>query len=102
MASLFAPENLLFAGRFAAVGASIAALNYGWFVLAAAFFALAAYGWIQLHRRGVADDRRDTGKCPACGYDLAFNTTGVCPECGTPRPTAAPKRKLPPVRPTPM
>ena len=22
------------------------------------------------------------GLCPACGYDLAGNTTGVCPECG--------------------
>ena len=22
------------------------------------------------------------GLCPACGYDLAGNTTGICPECG--------------------
>jgi hypothetical protein len=26
------------------------------------------------------------GLCPACGYDLAGNTTGVCPECGAPAP----------------
>jgi len=24
------------------------------------------------------------GLCPACGYDLAGNTSGVCPECGRP------------------
>ena len=22
------------------------------------------------------------GKCPACGYNLTGNTSGVCPECG--------------------
>jgi len=26
------------------------------------------------------------GLCPACGYDLAGNTSGLCPECGTPKP----------------
>lgn len=28
--------------------------------------------------------RRD-GACPACGYDLTGNVSGVCPECGKPR-----------------
>ena len=28
--------------------------------------------------------RRKT--CPACGYDLTGNTSGICPECGTPVP----------------
>ena len=26
--------------------------------------------------------RRRDGLCPACGYNLAGNVTGVCPECG--------------------
>lgn len=26
--------------------------------------------------------RAKRGECPACGYDLTGNTTGVCPECG--------------------
>jgi hypothetical protein len=28
--------------------------------------------------------RRRAGRCPACGYDLTANTSGVCPECGRP------------------
>ena len=31
--------------------------------------------------------RPKVGCCPACGYNLTGNTSGVCPECGT--PTAA-------------
>ena len=27
--------------------------------------------------------RRSRGLCPACGYNLAGNTSGACPECGT-------------------
>ena len=27
--------------------------------------------------------RVDPGLCPACGYDLTGNVSGVCPECGT-------------------
>ncbi len=27
--------------------------------------------------------RPSVGSCPAYGYDLAGNTTGVCPECGS-------------------
>ena len=30
--------------------------------------------------------RRKAGDCPACGYSLTGNTSGVCPECGTPVP----------------
>jgi hypothetical protein len=29
--------------------------------------------------------RAEAGHCPACGYDLTGNVSGVCPECGTPR-----------------
>ena len=25
---------------------------------------------------------REHGLCPACGYNLTGNTSGVCPECG--------------------
>ncbi|HXE55277.1 MAG TPA: hypothetical protein VN541_19795 [Tepidisphaeraceae bacterium] len=28
--------------------------------------------------------RRRLGLCPACGYDLTGNVSGVCPECGKP------------------
>ena len=28
--------------------------------------------------------RAELGLCPACGYSLAGNASGVCPECGTP------------------
>ena len=31
--------------------------------------------------------RRGRGLCPACGYDLAGNTTGICPECGRAKPS---------------
>jgi len=24
------------------------------------------------------------GRCPACGYDLTGNVSGICPECGKP------------------
>jgi hypothetical protein len=37
-------------------------------------------------RKGVQLLRRHRrlrrGCCPACGYDLTANTSGVCPECG--------------------
>jgi hypothetical protein len=35
-----------------------------------------------VRRRG----RTIKGGCPACGYSLTANTSGVCPECGTPVP----------------
>jgi hypothetical protein len=37
------------------------------------------------------------GHCPACGYDLTGNVSGVCPECGRPRSqsiTRSPKAPL--------
>ena len=34
-------------------------------------------------RRRRAALYRRRGLCPACGYDLTGNVTGVCPECGT-------------------
>ena len=35
-----------------------------------------------VHRRRVRAQRRALGQCPACGYDLTANVSGVCPECG--------------------
>jgi hypothetical protein len=32
--------------------------------------------------RTLASERRDARLCPACGYDLRGNESGVCPECG--------------------
>jgi hypothetical protein len=40
-------------------------------------------GWL-LHRIARRTPRfRQTGRCPACGYDLTGNVSGVCPECGS-------------------
>jgi hypothetical protein len=36
---------------------------------------------------GETELRRRQGRCPACGYDLAANVSGVCPECGAPAGT---------------
>jgi hypothetical protein len=33
-------------------------------------------------RRMGTRNRRRPGHCPACGYDLTGNVSGVCPECG--------------------
>lgn len=46
--------------------------------LAAAFGAALPLVRIIRHRRRPAP-----GYCPACGYDLTGNISGVCPECGT-------------------
>jgi hypothetical protein len=51
-----------------------------WLVVAAtAALPLARAVW---HVRAAR--RRRPGHCPACGYDLTGNVSGVCPECGTP------------------
>jgi hypothetical protein len=34
-------------------------------------------------------EREREGRCPACGYDLTANASGICPECGTPHPQQA-------------
>ena len=36
--------------------------------------------WLWLKRR--SERRRRAGLCPACGYNLTGNISGVCPECG--------------------
>jgi hypothetical protein len=36
----------------------------------------------RLGRRMRARSRAAAGRCPACGYDLTANVSGVCPECG--------------------
>ena len=79
------PEQRVGTGLWLGAGMTFGALDTmaPWLLLPAAFaFALAAAGWVQLHRRGVREDRRDTGKCVDCGYDLRGNASGVCPECG--------------------
>jgi hypothetical protein len=35
---------------------------------------------VKVRRRRAAE--RDSTRCPACGYDLTANVSGVCPECG--------------------
>jgi hypothetical protein len=53
---------------------------------------LGAFGVLPLLRLRAWHLRRlrsSAGLCPACGYDLTFNVSGVCPECGTaPAPPA--------------
>jgi hypothetical protein len=49
-----------------------------------AFFALLPGAWV-LHRAYLLERRRNhelSRFCPACGYNLTGNTSGVCPECG--------------------
>jgi hypothetical protein len=41
-----------------------------------------------LRRRVRMKRYRIEGRCPACGYNLTTNTSGVCPECGTAVPGA--------------
>lgn len=50
--------------------------------LHAILFAMPPLGWFVAARRRRL--RRKQGGCPACGYNLTGNTSGVCPECGTP------------------
>ena len=49
-----------------------------WFVLAVAspLPLIRSRRWLRRRRR------TRSGRCPACGYDLTGNTSGVCPECG--------------------
>ena len=38
-------------------------------------------GGFGAYRLDLEDERRRTGRCPRCGYDLR-ESTGRCPECG--------------------
>ena len=63
---------------FAVVEYWIVAVPYWWIVAAAALpplvAATRAFRQVLRHRRNL---------CPACGYDLTGNVSGVCPECGS-------------------
>ena len=50
------------------------------------FYAAILGGLVLALGRARTRLRLRRGLCPACGYDLAGNTTGVCPECGAPAP----------------
>jgi hypothetical protein len=58
----------------------IVSLPHALFAAAAAVLPI---GWM---RAGLAERRQrrrqSMGLCPACGYDLIGNVSGVCPECG--------------------
>ncbi len=47
----------------------------------ATFFAVPPLLWFAAILRRASRTRRNL--CPACGYNLTGNTSGVCPECGT-------------------
>ena len=38
--------------------------------------------WQYCQQRALVRHRIAVGQCPACGYDLTGNVSGVCPECG--------------------
>ena len=59
-----------------------------WVIMAAAAAPQAAR-YVRRRRRQARDRRAATGHCPACGYNLTGNASGVCPECGTPREAKA-------------
>jgi hypothetical protein len=46
-------------------------------------YALAFLPWWRARELEKRRDRRATGRCAECGYDLHGNVSGVCPECGT-------------------
>ena len=51
-----------------------------------ALVACAAIAWWWWDRPiDLAAQRRASGQCPYCGYDLTGNVSGVCPECGRAR-----------------
>ena len=49
-------------------------------------FLIAPLIWLVLWGRAQQRARR-VGYCPACGYDLTGNASGMCPECGRPMAT---------------
>ncbi|HEX4793630.1 MAG TPA: hypothetical protein VH370_07560 [Humisphaera sp.] len=52
-----------------------------WFVTMVAALPAAWLGYRALRRKNPAG-------CPACGYNLTGNISGICPECGRQTPTA--------------
>jgi hypothetical protein len=54
-----------------------------WWLASGLSLVVAVCGFVAMEQRGAEADRRDTGKCLHCGYDLTDNVSGVCPECGT-------------------
>ena len=38
--------------------------------------------YVRDRRRRIAEERRYSGQCASCGYDLTGNVSGICPECG--------------------
>lgn len=58
----------------------------GWLCVLSAPITIILF-WRQVHRGRIWEERVIRGHCPACGYDLAGNVSGVCPECGTTIPT---------------
>lgn len=41
-------------------------------------------GHLLLRRHARTAVQRHANECPACGYSLTGNISGICPECGTP------------------
>jgi hypothetical protein len=56
-----------------------------WLVVALTAIFAASFWWL----RGRCRRKFGRNGCPACGYNLTGNTSGVCPECGTPVPRKA-------------
>ena len=56
-------------------------------IIVASLLAVCGVTSVLVIRRGYRDavraDWRKHGRCPACGYSLTGNVSGVCPECGT-------------------
>lgn len=71
-----APIGMIVSGSF--VGAAVGFFTAVAIAVVAAL--LAGYG---AYRNDVEFQRRRTGCCPRCGYNLR-ESTGRCPECGRP------------------
>lgn len=73
-----------------------------WLGLILDTFIFAAFWWcaVQLLLLAFGRFRMKRGHCPACGYNLAGQTTPGCPECGQGRaPITPPSSPPPPVSP---
>ena len=78
---LVGPHSRLAGVRLLKTGGELVLMISFWFPAAIAL-GCAAIFWIKSRHCRITERLR-IGNCPACGYNLTANASGVCPECGT-------------------
>jgi hypothetical protein len=63
-------------------GGARGTLHRLWLVVVFLCAAVACSEYVAWKREWRHTARIAKGQCPACGYDLTGNVSGVCPECG--------------------